>query len=73
MVRDEGRTIKGIAAIKAWRSEIGEKYHHTVEPLSVHTSPHRMIGRSVRRRRRQAVRGEDEGLNEVATEIATET
>ena len=35
MVHDEGRTIKGIAAIKAWRSETGEKYHHTVEPLSV--------------------------------------
>jgi SnoaL-like protein len=35
MVRDEGRTIKGIAAIKAWRSETREKYHHTVEPLSV--------------------------------------
>jgi hypothetical protein len=34
-VRDEGRTIKGIAAIKAWRSEAREKYHHTVEPLSV--------------------------------------
>ena len=35
MVHDEGRTIKGIAAIKVWRSEAGEKYHHTVEPLSV--------------------------------------
>ena len=35
MVHDEGRTIKGIAAIKAWRSETGEKYPHTVEPLSV--------------------------------------
>jgi len=35
IVRDEGRTIKGIAAIKTWRSETGEKYHHTVEPLSV--------------------------------------
>jgi SnoaL-like domain len=35
MVHDEGRTIKGIAAIKAWRSETREKYHHTVEPLSV--------------------------------------
>jgi len=35
MVHDEGRTIKGIAAIKAWRIEAGEKYHHTVEPLSV--------------------------------------
>ena len=35
IVRDEGRTIKGIAAIKTWRSETGAKYHHTVEPLSV--------------------------------------
>ncbi len=35
MVRDEGQTIKGIAAIKAWRSQTGEKYQHTVEPLSV--------------------------------------
>jgi hypothetical protein len=34
-VHDEGRTIKGIAAIKAWRSETHEKYHHTMEPLSV--------------------------------------
>jgi hypothetical protein len=35
VVRDEGRTIKGIAAINTWRRETGEKYHHTVEPLSV--------------------------------------
>jgi hypothetical protein len=35
LVHDEGRTIRGIAAIKAWRSETEEKYHHTVEPLSV--------------------------------------
>jgi hypothetical protein len=35
IVRDERRTIKGIAAIKTWRSETSEKYHHTVEPLSV--------------------------------------
>jgi hypothetical protein len=33
IVRDEGRTIKGITAIKAWRVETGEKYRHTVEPL----------------------------------------
>jgi hypothetical protein len=26
---------EGISAIKEWRSETGEKYHHTVEPLSV--------------------------------------
>jgi hypothetical protein len=37
VVRDEGRTITGVAAIKAWRIETGEKYHHTVEPLSVWT------------------------------------
>ena len=35
MVHDEGRTIKGIAAIKTWRRENREKYHHTVEPLGV--------------------------------------
>jgi len=35
IVRDEGRTIEGVAAIKAWRIEAGEKYHHTAEPLSV--------------------------------------
>jgi hypothetical protein len=35
IVRDEGRTIKGIAAIKAWRAETSEKYHHTVEPLGL--------------------------------------
>jgi hypothetical protein len=34
IVRDEGRTIKGIAAIKAWRAETGEKYHHSIEPLA---------------------------------------
>jgi hypothetical protein len=35
IVRDEGRTIEGIAAIRAWRIETGRKYQHTVEPLSV--------------------------------------
>jgi SnoaL-like protein len=35
VVRDEGRTITGTAAIKAWRVETSRKYHHTVEPLSV--------------------------------------
>jgi len=37
VVRDEGKTIAGVAAIKAWRIETGEKYHHVVEPLSVST------------------------------------
>ena len=34
-VRDEGRSIKGIAEIRAWRVQTGEKYHHSVEPLAV--------------------------------------
>jgi hypothetical protein len=35
VVHDEGKTIAGVSAIKAWRVETGEKYHHTIEPLSV--------------------------------------
>jgi hypothetical protein len=34
-VRDESQTIKGIAAIKAWRIETGKKYNHTIEPLAI--------------------------------------
>jgi len=34
VVRDEGRTIKGLAAIKRWKAETKEKYQHTVEPLA---------------------------------------
>ena len=33
VVRDEGRTIEGLAAIKLWNVETKKKYHHTVEPL----------------------------------------
>ena len=33
VVRDEGRTIKGLAAIKEWKAETKKKYQHTVEPL----------------------------------------
>jgi hypothetical protein len=35
VVRDEGKTITGVAAIKAWRVETGRKYRHGVEPLTV--------------------------------------
>jgi SnoaL-like domain len=35
VVRDEGRTIKGSAAIKRWKAETTEKYEHTIEPLAV--------------------------------------
>jgi SnoaL-like domain len=34
-VRDEGRTVNGLDAIKAWRRETTEKYQHTIEPVAV--------------------------------------
>jgi len=34
VVRDEGGTFKGPAAIKQWNAGAREKYHHTVEPIS---------------------------------------
>ena len=44
IVRDEGKTITGVAAIKAWRIESGEKYHHTIEPLSVSALGGKVMG-----------------------------
>ena len=44
IVRDEGKTITGVAAIKAWRIESGEKYHHTIEPLSVSALGGKIMG-----------------------------
>ena len=34
IVQDEGRTMKGLAAIQRWKTETKQKYHHTVEPLT---------------------------------------
>ena len=34
VVRDEGKTIEGLAAIKQWKAETKRKYQHTVEPLA---------------------------------------
>jgi hypothetical protein len=34
-VRDESKTIAGLAAIKAWRIETAKNYDHRVEPLEV--------------------------------------
>src|SRR5881396_3260808 len=34
VVRDEGHTIEGLAAIKQWMAETKRKYQHTVEPLA---------------------------------------
>ena len=35
LVRDEGQTIEGLAAIKQWKAETKKKYQHTIEPLAV--------------------------------------
>jgi hypothetical protein len=34
VVRDEGQTIKGLAAIKHWMVQTRKKYQHTIEPLA---------------------------------------
>jgi len=35
VVRDEGKTIEGLVAIKQWKAETRKKYEHTIEPLAV--------------------------------------
>jgi SnoaL-like protein len=35
VVRDEGGTFRGVAAIERWNAAARKKYQHTVEPLSV--------------------------------------
>jgi hypothetical protein len=42
-VRDEGRSIKGIAAVKAWRVEAAEKYQHSVEALAISTRDGKVV------------------------------
>ena len=34
VVRDEGKTIEGLAAIKKWMTETKQKYQHTIQPLA---------------------------------------
>jgi hypothetical protein len=34
VVRDEGQTIEGLAAIKQWKAETRKKYQQTIEPLA---------------------------------------
>jgi hypothetical protein len=43
VVHDEGNTITGVTAIKAWRVETGEKYLHSVEPLAVSTRDGKVV------------------------------
>jgi SnoaL-like protein len=42
-VRDEGQTLKGLQAIKAWRGETTKKYQHTVEPVAVATRDGKIV------------------------------
>jgi len=35
VVRDEGRTHRGLEAIQRWKAETAKKYKHTMEPLAV--------------------------------------
>jgi hypothetical protein len=35
VVRDEAKTITGLVAIKAWRSETKKKYRFTAEPVAI--------------------------------------
>ena len=34
VVRDENKTIKGLAAVKEWKAETKKNYQHTIEPLA---------------------------------------
>ena len=34
VVRDEGQTYRGLAAIKQWKAESKKKYQYTIEPLA---------------------------------------
>jgi ketosteroid isomerase-like protein len=34
VIRDEDKTIEGLAAIKGWKAETRKKYQHTIEPLA---------------------------------------
>ena len=34
VVRDEGRTITGLTAIKKWKAETTAKYQHVIEPVT---------------------------------------
>ena len=43
IVRDEGKTIEGVASIRAWRVETAKKYNHRVEPLEVSERDRKII------------------------------
>jgi hypothetical protein len=42
-VRDEGRTYKGLAAIKEWKAETKKKYSHSVTPVELRSTGEKTI------------------------------
>jgi ketosteroid isomerase-like protein len=40
VVRDEGKTIEGRAAIRAWKVDTSKKYSATISPSAVEAHPH---------------------------------
>ena len=44
VVKDEGRTFRGLAAIQEWNADARSKYHHTVEPLRAFQREDRTVG-----------------------------
>lgn len=43
VVRDEGRTYDGLAAIRKWKEETSTKYQYTSEPLSCTEAEGRVV------------------------------
>ena len=43
VVRDEGRTIEGLASIKQWKAKTKKKYQHTIAPLASVQKGHDII------------------------------
>jgi hypothetical protein len=43
VVKDEGKTIEGLAAIKQWKRAARQKYRYTVEPLGCRESDGQIV------------------------------
>jgi ketosteroid isomerase-like protein len=43
IVKDEGKTMQGLEAIRNWMTETTRKYHHTMEPLSFEQKGHATV------------------------------
>jgi len=43
VVKDEGQTYNGRAAIKEWKARASEKYQYTSEPLALHHEDRKVV------------------------------